>query len=117
MAILEKSSVNTGEPIQLDEAKEVLSTGVWGDEAALRLVIQDAERAEAFENAKQWVMQWPTASTLYQSPVVPRYWEGTQAPRASMPFFTLAKAVNDLVPKMLKGLFYDDPPFLVQNRP
>src|SRR5439155_1407097 len=56
-------------------------------------------------------------SALYQSPLVPRYWEGTQSPRASMPFFTVAKAVNDLVPKMLKGLFFDDPPFLTQNRP
>src|SRR5207245_1886797 len=92
-------------------------TGVWDDAVALKLVTQDAIRAENFEAAKQWVMQWPTAVVLYQSPFAARYWEGTQTERANMPFFTVAKAVNALVPPILKGLFYDDPPFMIQERP
>src|SRR5271155_4613652 len=104
-------------PILLDEAKAALYTGVWGNEAALKLVLQDAARAENFEQSKQWVAMWPTATILYQSPLTARYWEGTQIERANVPFFTLATAVNSLAPKILNGMFYQDPPFMLQQRP
>ena len=53
MALLETPSTNKHGPIKPDEAKEVLQTGTWGDAAALKLVVQDAVRAENFEAAKQ----------------------------------------------------------------
>lgn len=109
--------MNAYAPITLDAAKEVMATGVWGDNAALQLVLQDAIRAENWEQSKQWVAQWPTATLLYQSPFTARYWEGTQTERANVPFFTVATAVNSLYPKILNGLFYEDPPFLIRNRP
>jgi hypothetical protein len=62
-------------------------------------------------------MQWPTATSLYQSPYASRYWEGTQTERANIPFFTVANAVNALAPQIVNGLFYDNPPFMTQNRP
>jgi len=115
--LLEQPPVNTHAPITPDEAKAVLAAKVWGDDPALKLVIQDALRAENFASTKAWVMQWPSAATLYQSPYTAQYWEGTQSERANVPFFTVATAVNSLVPQIINGLFYDDPPFMIQKRP
>lgn len=115
--LLDRPSVEVHKPILLEEAKSALATGVWGNEAALKLVLQDAIRAENFEQSKQWVAMWPTAVVLYQSPFTPRYWEGTQVERANIPFFTVATAVNSLTPKILNGMFYQDPPFMAQQRP
>jgi hypothetical protein len=104
--------------IKPDAARAALSNNqIFDDDAALSLVVKDAARAEAFELSKAWVLYWNTANSLYQSPYSARYWEGTQVERANVPFFTVATAVNSLVPQILNGLFYQDPPFMVQNRP
>jgi hypothetical protein len=115
--LLEQTVSNPQAPITESEAKKFVRTGQWDDDPALRLVVQDADRAENFEKSKQFVMGWTVASALYQSPYQQRFWEGTQVERASVPFYTLATAVNGLVPQILNGLFYETPPFLVQERP
>ena len=107
----------THDPITPEQAKGFLSSGVWQDDPALRLVIQDAEKAEAAEMTKQFIMGWSFARTLYESPHAPRYWPGTQIEAASIPFFTVATAVNGIVPQAMSGLFYENPPFMVQERP
>lgn len=118
MAQLEPQVIDTHEPLRLDEAKQAIANkGLFSDDAALRLVVMDAQRAENFEATKQWVMQWNTASALYQSPFAARYWEGTQTERANIPFFTLATSVEYLVPQIVNGLFYENPPFIIQERP
>ncbi len=104
-------------PISLEEAKQFMAEQVWADDPALRLVLQDADKAEAYEEQKKWAAQWPSASVLYQSPYVPRFWEGTQSERASLPNFTIATAVNSLVPQVIGGMFSDNPPFITQNLP
>jgi hypothetical protein len=114
---LENPNINAYAPIQLEDAKEVLATGMWGENPALQLVIQDSIRAENYAQSKQWVAMWPTATVLYQSPFTARYWEGTQTEKANVPFFTVATAVNSLVPKIINGLFYEDPPFMIRQRP
>lgn len=104
--------------INSDAARKALSNNLmFDDDSALSLVVKDTERAEAFELSKAWVLFWNTANSLYQSPYIARYWEGTQSEKASIPFFTVATAVNSLVPQIMNGLFYQDPPFVVQNRP
>lgn len=115
--LLEPSNPNTALPLTPDEAKKFIRTGVWDDDPALRMVVQDCARAESYEKSKQWVNGWTVASTLYQSPFGTRYWEGTQVERANVPFYTLATAVNGLVPQIMNGLFYESPPFMVQQRP
>lgn len=117
MAILEKSVSNIHAPLLEEEAKQALISGQWGDDPALRLVVADALRAENFEAQKMWVAQWPSASILYQSPFSAKYWEGTMVERANLPFFTVATAVNSLLPQVMQGLFYENPPFLIQKRP
>lgn len=115
--LLENPGQSVYSKLSPDAALQALSTGKWSDEEALKLVVQDAQRAENFEAAKQWVAQWPTAAVLYQSPYAARYWEGTQTERANIPFFTVATVVNSLVPQIMNGIFYDDPPFMARPRP
>lgn len=117
MAILPEPNFNVHEDITPQEAKNFLSSEVWGEDPALKLVCQDAERAEKAENTKNWILAWTQSRYLYESPYVPRYWPGTQIEAASIPFFTLATAVNGIVPQVMSGLFYDNPPFMVQERP
>ncbi len=117
MAQLEKSVIDIHRPIEESEAKEALHSGQWNDDPALRLVVADTLRAEAYAGTKAWVAGWPQASILYQSPFEAKYWENTFVPRASVPFYTVATAVNSLVPTVMGGLFYDSPPFLIEKRP
>jgi hypothetical protein len=117
MAILPEPKRNVHEQITPEEAKHFISTGTFEDEAAMALVVQDAERAEKGEQSRAWILAWQSASTLYSSPYAPRYWPGTQSEAASISFFTVACAVNGINPQALAGLFYENPPFMIQERP
>jgi len=117
MAVLPEPVRNPHEQITPEEAKHFVNTGTFGDPASLALVVQDAERAERGEQNRAWIMAWQSASTLYQSPFTPRYWPGTQSEAASISFFTVACAVNGINPQALAGLFYENPPFMIQERP
>src|ERR1017187_3309823 len=101
-----------------EEAAEALASGgIWGDPAALRLVVNDAIAAESWAQTKSWVMNWEASSVLYQSPFGAQYWEGTQVPRSSIPLFTVATAVNSLNPQIMKGIFSGPNWFEIEERP
>ena len=117
MAVLDEPVVNPHLAITPKEAEHFVSAGTWQEDPALKLVVQDAERAEKGEQNRAWIMAWTSASQLYQSPFAPRYWPGTQSEAASISFFTVACAVNGINPQALAGLFYENPPFMIQERP
>jgi hypothetical protein len=117
LALLDQPVIPSQEPLSSAEIHSIQSTGNWADDAALRLVVLDAQRAENYATTKAWVVGWNTASLLEQSPISPAYWEGTAVPRSNVPFYTVATAVNSVTPQIVNGLFFDDPPFLVQPRP
>lgn len=114
---LPEAPQNAHEDITPEEARSFLSAGIWEVDPAVKLVLADAEMAEASELSRQYVLGWVQAQTLYQSPFSPRYWPGTQTEAASISFFTVATAVNGIVPQVMAGLFYENPPFMVQERP
>ena len=114
---LPEAPYNVYEQVTPAEARGFLSEGVWEENPALKLCLQDAERAEKAELSRQFCLGWVAAQTLYQSPFQPRYWPGTQSEAASISFFTVATAVNGIVPQVMSGLFYENPPFMVQERP
>lgn len=103
-------------PITPDEVREFAQMGVWSEDPSLKLVCQDADRAEGHSHTKAFVLGWEEAINLYQSPITPRVWPGTGVEAASIPFFTVATAANALVPQAVNGLFYENPPFLAQER-
>jgi hypothetical protein len=117
MAVLPEPIRNPHESITPEEARHRINTGTYEDSASLALVVQDAERAEKGEQNRAWIMSWTASSQLYQSPWNPRYWPGTQSEAASISFFTVACAVNGINPQALAGLFYENPPFIIQERP
>ena len=118
MALLPQPSSEANRPLELKDALHVLATGTYADDPALHLVVADAIRAETAEQAKAWVMAWPQSSILYQSPVSTKYWEGSSGvERANVPMFTVATMVRSLVPQIMNGLFYENPPFQIEPRP
>jgi hypothetical protein len=114
---LPEAPQNVHEDITPEEALHFLHTGGWGEDPALKLVLQDAEQAEQAEQTRQYVLSWTQSQILYQSPFTPRYWPGTQTEAASISFFTVATAVNGITPQVMAGLFYENPPFMIQERP
>jgi len=114
--ILPEPKTDNHREITLPEAQNFISQGVWQEDPAMRLVIQDAERAESEMNRRSWILQWESSRDLYNSIYTPNFWPGTQMEAASVNFFTVATAVNGINPQILAGLFYENPPFIAQER-
>ena len=117
MPPLDLPEVNPYQDLTKEEALGFLSNEVWGDDPALKIVLQDAQKAEDGENRRQFIMQWNSSRDLYNSLYVANFWPGTQMESASVNFFTVATAVNGINPQILAGLFYENPPFMTQERP
>ena len=107
--------VNAGDKIRPDE---VIPQGPtldpkYTDDGACKLVVQDADRAAAFLDSKQWALHWRENTNLYQSPRSYRVWNDG----ASVSRFTVASICNSLVQPMQGGIFYETPPFEIRPRP
>jgi hypothetical protein len=89
----------------------------YTDDAAVQLTIQDARRARAWLDQKQWNLYWREADVLFQSPRTNQSFEGSTVARANISRFRVATTVNSLVPAMKGGIFYETPPFLIRPRP
>lgn len=94
-------------------------TGTWmyTDEAALKLVIDDAAKADNYANINQWASQWTVSDLVLQSPVNVSAFDGGNVAQANVPKYTLSNHLSSIVPKIMEGLFYEDPPFLLRPRP
>ncbi len=103
--------------ITLDQAKSYLANAVWQTDPALSLVCSDARRAEDHEQTKAAVLGWTSASALFQSPSAGNTWYSGGPSSASIPQFTVQTAVNSLTPQIVNGMFADDPPFMIEERP
>lgn len=118
MALLDHPVEPTQLPITPEEAQKARANeGIFADSPALRMVVQDTLRAENYASSKAWIAGWATSSILYQSPYMALYWEGTSVPRSNVPMFTVCNAVSTIVPQIVNGLFYENPPFIVQAKP
>ena len=117
MALLDQPLASTQLPITPQEAEQARTTGKWSDEAVLKLCIQDSIKAENFASTKAWVAGWSQASVIFQSPATTSVWEGTSVPRANVPFYTVATTVSAITPQIVNGLFYENPPFIIQSKP
>ena len=108
----------TGE-ITSEDLKRDPKTGIYkySDKAALKLVLDDASMADNYANINQWASWWTTADTLLQSPMGSGAFDGGVGSSSGVPKYTLSNHIATIVPKMLEGLFYEDPPFLLRPRP
>jgi hypothetical protein len=118
-AALEALAVTPVGEITSEDITRDPKTGVYkySDKAALKLVLDDASMADNYANINQWASWWTTADTLLQSPMTSGIFDGGVGASSGVPKYTLSNHIATIVPKMLEGLFYEDPPFLLRPRP
>lgn len=97
---------------QTDEA----GVEIWNDQAALKILEDHVNRCDSYMNLNQWAAGWAQTVILYQSPVSASAFKNGVL-RASVPSYTLSDHLSSITPKIVNGLFYEDPPFLLRPEP
>lgn len=87
------------------------------DLTALKIVVQDAVKAEAWALSAGLSLEWDRADRLYLFQVPTAYWEGTGIERAHLGMPLVFEHVESILPQVLMGLYQDDPPFMSKPRP
>src|SRR5208337_1767884 len=77
----------------------------------------DAGTADNYLNIEQWANGWTMADLLYQSPATQSAFDGGNRGQASVPKYMVSNHISAIVPKVMGGIFYEDPPFLLRPRP
>lgn len=89
----------------------------FNDTAAVKLVIDDTETADNYINIMQWANGWTLSDMLFQSPATQSAFDGGNVGQASVPKFMLSNHISAIVPKIMGGIFYEEPPFMLRPRP
>jgi len=100
------------------EDLRVTETGYkYTDEAAATIAMRDMDTWFAYVNATNWAARWTDSDTLVQSPQSLSPWGQGIGTRACVPNFLLSNTLDVVVPKIVGGMTYEDPPFLLRPRP
>jgi len=99
-----------------EEQKIPLPSQDWSDDFALKIVVQDFQRAEAFRTMNHDA-RWRAHDMLYEAWNQQLYWEGTNVPRSSVPVFLAFEQIESILPKLLSAIFADNPWFLADPMP
>ena len=90
----------------------------FNDTAAIKLVIDNTAMADNYMNINQWASGWTMADLLYQSPISGN---GDSASNdvatSAVPKFMVSNHISSIVPKIMGGIFYEDPCFLLRPSP
>jgi hypothetical protein len=90
----------------------------FNDTAAIKLALDDAELADNFININQWASGWTMSDLLYQSPMsTSDNGNGTDVANSAVPKFMVSNHISSIVPKIMQGIFYEDPCFLLRPSP
>lgn len=92
-------------------------TIMFNDEASVKLVLDDTATADNYINIQQWANGWTMADLLYQSPASQSAFDGGNVGQASVPKYMVSNHISSIVPKLMGGLFYEDPPFQLRPSP
>jgi hypothetical protein len=116
---LERRAVEAVGDITSENITKDPETGVYmfDDESALKLVLDDTSRADNFINVNQWASGWIDSDIIFQSPRQSGAFDGGNIAQANVPKYTVSNHMSSIVPKIVEGLFYEDPPFLLRPRP
>ena len=114
MALVDREDGTSSGVISIEE---VLTPEQIETNAALKLVVQDAYRTKSWIESRYFNIRWVEVDLLYQSPPSIKTWEGTGVPRANISKFTVATHVNAINSKLIGGLFYEEPPFVLRAKP
>lgn len=111
---VEPSAEITKDDVAVSDETDVIQ---FKDAAAVKLVIADVAEADNYINIQQWANGWTMADLLYQSPATQSAFDGGNIGNASVPKFMVSNHISSIVPKVMGGLFYEDPPFALRPRP
>src|SRR5579859_5663213 len=111
---IDPSAEITRDDIAVSDETDVLQ---FKDSAAVKLVIDDVAEADNYINIQQWSNGWTMADLLYQSPATQSAFDGGNVGNASVPKYMVSNHISSIVPKVMGGLFYEDPPFSLRPRP
>jgi hypothetical protein len=89
----------------------------YTDAAAVEITMRDMDTWFAYINATNWAARWTDADTLVQSPQSMSPWGQGVGTKACVPNFLLSNTLDAVVPKIVSGMTYEDPPFLLRPRP
>jgi hypothetical protein len=93
-------------------------TVMFNDTAAIKLVLDNAEMADNFVNINQWASGWTMSDLLYQSPMsADAVGSTTDVATSAVPKFMVSNHISSIVPKIMGGIFYEDPCFLLRPSP
>lgn len=102
------------ENIRTDQSGTLL----YDDEAACRLVLQAVSDGDAWMNQQNWPAGWSNNYIVYQSPTSAGCFDGGNGnSSANVPNYLVSNLCDTNVPKVMGGLFYESPPFLLRPRP
>jgi hypothetical protein len=90
-------------------------TILFNDVAAIKLVLTDTETADNFVNINQWASGWTMSDLLYQSPISSN--SDGNAANSAVPKFMVSNHISSIIPKIMQGIFYEDPCFLLRPSP
>jgi hypothetical protein len=111
----EKANEITTENTYIDSQT---GTVQFNDTAAINLVLSNTELADNFININQWASGWTMSDLLYQSPIsTSNYDTGTDVANSAVPKFMVSNHISSIVPKLMGGIFYEDPCFLLRGSP
>ncbi len=83
------------------------TAGNWSQDEAKKIVLRDFSSAETFRMQNHdW--RWRNADQTYLSWVTPKYWEGTQVPRASLQVHLAFQQIESLLPQVISAIFQGD---------
>jgi hypothetical protein len=111
---VEPAAEITTDDMHIDEKTDTIQ---FNDAAAVKLVIDDTQAADNYINIEQWANGWTMADLLYQSPATQSAFDGGNVGQASVPKYMVSNHISAIVPKLMGGIFYEDPPFLLRPRP
>ena len=115
-----ESLYETPDPVINDsnmQMDEETGTFQFTDAAALKLVLDDVNSVDTFINVNQWASGWTLSDIIYQSPASASAFDGGNIGQANVPKFTVSNHISSIVPKIMAGIFYEDPPFLLRPLP
>ena len=111
----EKAAEITTENTYIDSETGTIQ---FNDTAAINLVLNNTELADNFININQWASGWTMSDLLYQSPISTNdIGGGTDVANSAVPKFMVSNHISSIVPKIMGGIFYEDPCFLLRPSP
>lgn len=117
MGFEELDSAINQPPMSLTAQDAAFCDESLSDEAALSIVLQDAQSAKAYLDSKQLVMSLDMADDLYRSVVKSRPWPGTDVPRSNLGMPVILEAIEKIMPACMGALFGSrGNPFILEPR-